>query len=77
MQGPTYLPADQRAETLPTDALDLVRDAVYQCSHPGGVILAWNAAAESLYGWSREEAVGRVAADLLASQFPHARGLCG
>lgn len=74
MQGPTYLPADQRAETLPTDALDLVRDAVYQCSHPGGVIHAWNAAAESLYGWSREEAVGRVAADLLASQFPHARG---
>ena len=30
----------------------------------------WNAGAESLYGWKREEAIGRVAGELLETRFP-------
>jgi len=33
-------------------------------------ILYWNAAAETLYGWSRAEALGQVAHDLLRTEFP-------
>src|SRR4051794_39110183 len=75
MPGPTHSSADPPAQAWPTDALDVVRDAVYQCSHPSGVIVAWNAAAESLYGHSRNQAIGQVAADLLATQLPYARAV--
>jgi diguanylate cyclase (GGDEF)-like protein/PAS domain S-box-containing protein len=32
---------------------------------PGGFIIDWNAEAESTFGWSREEAIGRVLADTI------------
>ncbi len=35
-----------------------------------GTIRYWSAGAERLYGWSRDEAVGRRSHDLLATQFP-------
>jgi PAS domain S-box-containing protein len=35
-----------------------------------GTILLWSAGAESSYGWRREEAVGRNADELLASELP-------
>jgi PAS domain S-box-containing protein len=38
--------------------LDLIAEAVIMTS-PGGIILFWNRAAERLYGWTREEALGR------------------
>jgi PAS domain-containing protein len=38
--------------------LDLASDALIVTS-PGGTILFWNRGAEQLYGWTREEAVGR------------------
>jgi PAS domain S-box-containing protein len=47
--------------------LDLTHDAVIVRKKNGG-ILFWNRAAEELYGWSREEAIGRISHDLLHSQ---------
>lgn len=35
-----------------------------------GRITYWSSGAEGLYGWPREEAVGRMAAELLATEFP-------
>ncbi|TCL69683.1 PAS domain-containing sensor histidine kinase [Rhizobium sp. BK251] len=35
-----------------------------------GVISRWTAGCERLYGWSREEALGRVVHELLATEFP-------
>lgn len=39
----------------------------------GGVISFWNDAAEHVYGWSAEEAVGRVADELLHTRYPEDR----
>jgi two-component system, LuxR family, sensor kinase FixL len=48
--------------------LDLTHDAIY-VRDDRDIITYWNAAAEDLYGWKREEAIGRSAAVLLKSQF--------
>ena len=49
--------------------LDLSNDAILvrDCE---GRILYWNHGAEELYGWSREEALGKVSHVLLQSEFP-------
>jgi PAS domain S-box-containing protein len=36
---------------------------------PGDIILEWNEGATRLYGWSREEAIGRSAAQLLQTRY--------
>jgi PAS domain S-box-containing protein len=49
--------------------IDLVHDSIVGRDAAGRITL-WNAAAESLYGWNRAEAVGRGAAELLQCDDP-------
>jgi PAS domain S-box-containing protein len=49
--------------------LDLTRDSVL-VRNPENLIMYWNRGGEELYGWKKEEAVGRVAHQLLQTIFP-------
>jgi PAS domain S-box-containing protein len=49
--------------------LDLSTDAIIVRDQEG-VIQYWNRGAEELYGWSRDEALGKNKNDLLQSEFP-------
>jgi PAS domain S-box-containing protein len=49
--------------------LDLTHDAIF-VRDAAGVVTYWNRAAEQLYGWTAEQAVGRKAADLLQPRLP-------
>ena len=48
---------------------ELVNDSVMTRTMEG-MIEFWNRSAEKLYGWTKEEAVGRVSHDLLQTRFP-------
>ena len=48
---------------------ELVNDSVMTRTMEG-IINFWNHSAEKLYGWRKEEAIGRVSHDLLQTQFP-------
>src|SRR6266436_7177820 len=47
--------------------LDQVHEAILVCELPGTIIY-WNRGAEQLYGFSREEAIGRLSHDLLRTE---------
>ena len=49
--------------------LDLTHDTIF-VRDAKDVITYWNRGAEQLYGWPREQAVGRVAHDLMQTVFP-------
>jgi two-component system, LuxR family, sensor kinase FixL len=49
--------------------LDLTHDAILVWEFPG-TITYWNRGAEQLYGFSKEEAVGRLSHDLLQTEHP-------
>jgi PAS domain S-box-containing protein len=49
--------------------LDLTHDAIFVRSLDH-VISFWNRGAENLYGWTREEAIGKVSHELLKTVFP-------
>jgi PAS domain S-box-containing protein len=49
--------------------LDLANDAIIIVDAEGQITF-WNRGAERLYGWTREEAVGRIVPDLLLTGFP-------
>jgi PAS domain S-box-containing protein len=49
--------------------LDLTRDTIF-VRDVNDVITFWNRGAEELYGWTKEEAVGRVSHDLTQTVFP-------
>lgn len=59
--------------TLSTTAqewlLNLVHEAVY-VRDLDGRILFWNSGAEEMYGWTKKDAEGKVAYELLKTQFP-------
>jgi PAS domain S-box-containing protein len=52
------------------ELLDLVSDAVLVREFGTSVIRYWNRGAEALYGWTRAEAVGKLYARLLQTEFP-------
>jgi two-component system, cell cycle sensor histidine kinase and response regulator CckA len=49
--------------------LELARDAILSLDSDG-TIRHWNAGAERMYGWTRADAVGKVAHELLLTRFP-------
>src|SRR5438132_3703977 len=59
------------AETLREQAalLDLTHDTIF-VRDVNDVITFWNRGAEELYGWTKEDAIGRVSHDLMQTIFP-------
>src|SRR5262249_1334093 len=53
----------------PEDIFELVNDSVMTRTMEGRINF-WNRSAEELYGWRKEETIGRVSHDLLQTQFP-------
>src|SRR5208337_2647516 len=49
--------------------IDLAHDAIF-IRDRDGTIRSWNRGAEQMYGWSGEEALGRISHDLLGTRFP-------
>lgn len=52
------------------ELLELAQEAVLVRDLDSAVIRYWSAGAETLYGWSRDEAIGRVSHELLQTRFP-------
>jgi PAS domain S-box-containing protein len=50
--------------------LDLASDGIFVHFLPSGTISFWNQGAAAMYGWSREEALGKHPYTLLQTQFP-------
>ncbi|HET8997447.1 MAG TPA: PAS domain S-box protein [Acetobacteraceae bacterium] len=57
-------------ESLDPNLLPLLDLAQAMVRDLDGRITHWTSGAEHLYGWSRQEAVGQIAHDLLATEFP-------
>lgn len=55
------------------DLLELATDAII-VRDLNGVLLFWNSGAESLYGWRREDVLGKSIHQILQTRFP--KGLC-
>jgi PAS domain S-box-containing protein len=51
------------------DLLDLASEAIMVCDR-AGIVQFWNAGAESLYGWKRDEMIGQNMHDVLETKFP-------
>jgi len=49
--------------------LEMAHDAI-MVRETDGKIRFWNSGAEALYGWPRDQAIGRIASDLLHTVFP-------
>lgn len=64
----------QQAEHIRLQAglIDLAHDAIL-IRDPVSQVLFWNTGAEELYGWSSQEALGRITHNLLKTHFPSSR----
>ncbi len=63
----------KNARARQASLLDLAHDAIMVRSFETGEIVYWSRGAETLYGWSSNEAVGRVSHTLLRTSFPGPR----
>jgi PAS domain S-box-containing protein len=52
------------------ELVDLAFDAMFVRSFHDRFITYWNDGAQRLYGWTRDEAIGRLPAELLGSRYP-------
>ena len=50
--------------------VDLAFDAMFSRDFEKRLITSWNEGAERLYGWTREEAIGKMPRELLSSEYP-------
>ena len=69
-----FVDISQRRKTEQTLAqhaalLDIAHDVIYM-KDADNCITYWNRGAEVTYGWTREQAVGRIVSSLLQTQFP-------
>ncbi len=55
-----------------TELIALAHDAIIVRT-PTNTIISWNHGAERLYGWTEQEAIGRLSHELLQTVFPHSR----
>lgn len=62
--------AGERGEHEAAQLLDLAFDAIFSIESGTHRITYWNAGAQRIYGFSREEALGQVSADLLQTKYP-------
>ena len=69
LPNPMQLEAMNRELERRTQLLDLAQDALLVCGWDG-MIRFWSRGAEVLYGWSKEQAMGRLCQELLKTQFP-------
>ena len=70
-EAPRWRDARQVIAGLEIELLELVHDAVIVRDLRDAKIRYWNSGAEVLYGWSKDEAIGRVTHELLRTVSPH------
>ena len=58
---------------LRAELLDLAHDAVIVRDPVESRVTFWNREAETIYGYSRADAVGRITHELLATVFPESK----
>ncbi len=54
---------------LDSHILDLAYDGIFLITLDGTIVF-WNRGAEEMYGWKRQEALGRIVHELLQTRFP-------
>ena len=62
--------AAERRESEAVRLLDLAFDAIFTIKAQSHEITYWNAGAVRMYGYSREEAIGRISSELLETRYP-------
>jgi PAS domain S-box-containing protein len=60
-------------EHLEAMLVEMAHDAIVICDPAQGRVLSWNQGAANQYGYSEEEALGKVAPRLLQTRFPESR----
>ncbi len=68
----TKLTFDRQIPAVLESIIELTHDAIL-VRDPADIIVFWNRGAEELYGWTAQEAIGKVTHNLLQTHFPVSR----